>query len=121
MSTKALAALPSDFRDFRGFHRGESILVCGCGSSLSTLIAPERTITIGVNDVGRLFDPDYLVVLNPPAQFTGDRFSYVKKSRAKAIFTQLNLELEHPNVVRFRLGQRGGTDLSNPETLPFTR
>ena len=121
ISTKALAALPSDFRDFRGLHRGESILVCGCGSSLSTLIAPERTITIGVNDVGRLFDPDYLVVLNPPAQFTGDRFSYVKKSRAKVIFSQLNLELDHPHVVRFRLGQRGGTDLSNPETLPFTR
>ncbi len=121
ISTESLAAQPTLFKDFRGFHRGESILVCGCGSSLSTLIAPERTITIGVNDVGRLFDPDYLVVLNPPAQFTGDRFSYVKKSRANAIFTQLKLELEHPHVVRFRLGQRGGTDLSDPETVPFTR
>src|SRR5258708_23502620 len=121
MPEKSADALPRDFKGFRSYHAGKSILVCGCGSSLLKLTAPEREITIGVNDVGRLFDPDYLVVLNPPGQFTGDRFSYVKRSRARAIFTQLELEIDHPHVVRFRLGRRAGADLSDPEALPFTR
>jgi hypothetical protein len=112
---------PTELRGFRDYHRGETILVCGCGASLSEIIAPERLITIGVNDVGRLFDPDYLVVLNPPPQFTPDRFRYVAQSRAKAIFTQLNLPIQHPHIVRFRLGQRAGTDLSDADVLPYTR
>ncbi|MFZ0304742.1 MAG: glycosyltransferase [Terracidiphilus sp.] len=115
------AEIPRSLRAFQGFHSGETILVCGCGSSLAQLIAPERTITIGVNDVGRLFDPDYLVVVNPRTQFSAGRFAYVEKSRAKAIFTQLELGIKHPNLVRFRLGQRAGTEFANPDVLPFTR
>jgi len=117
----APAGVPREVRDFRGRHSGETLLVCGCGSSLSQLVAPERVVTIGVNDVGRLFDPDYLVVLNPRQQFTGDRFRYVEQSRAKAIFTQLDLGISHPHVVRFRLGYKGGTDFSDADSLPYTR
>jgi glycosyltransferase involved in cell wall biosynthesis len=113
--------LPREFRDFRECHAGETMLVCGCGSSLSQIISPERLITIGVNDVGRLFDPDYLVVLNPPGQFTHDRFQYVEHSRAKAVFTQLDLKIDHPHIVRFRLGRRADVDLSDPNVLPYTR
>ena len=111
----------SELRQFRGRHGGETILVCGCGSSLSSIAAPERFVTIGVNDVGRLFDPDYLVVLNSRHQFTGDRFRYVEDSRAKVIFSQLDLGVSHPHKVHFRLGHRGGTDFSDPDTLPHTR
>lgn len=113
--------LPREFKDFRGFHAGETLLVCGCGSSLSQIVAPERLVTIGVNDVGRLFHPDYLVVLNPAQQFSGDRFRYIEKSRARAVFTQLDLQIPHPQVIRVRLGQRGGTDFSDPNLLPYTR
>ena len=113
--------IPQLFRDFRGYHDGETVLVCGCGASLSHVIAPERVITIGVNDVGRLFDPDYLLVVNPRTQFTAGRFTYIERSRAQAIFTQLDLRLEHPRVVRFRMGTRAGTEFDNPDLLPFTR
>jgi glycosyltransferase involved in cell wall biosynthesis len=112
---------PHDFRAFRGYHAGETMLVCGCGASLSEIIAPERLITIGVNDVGRLFDPDYLLVVNPPSQFAHDRFRYVAESRASAVFTQFDLGISHPRIIRFRLGQRGGADISDPDTLPYTR
>jgi len=113
--------LPRELRDLRGFHEGESILVCGCGSSLSQLVCPEKFITIGVNDVGRLFQPDYLVVLNPRNQFQGDRFRFVEESRARAIFTQLDLGIHHPHVVKIRLGKFGGVDFSDPTSLNFTR
>ena len=112
---------PRDFASFRNYHEGEIMLVCGCGSSLTTVIAPERFPTIGVNDVGRLFDPDYLVVINPRTQFSGDRFHYVETSAAHAIFTQLELGISHSNIVRFQLGKRGGTDVGDGCSLPYTR
>ena len=59
---------------FQGRHEGESIVVCGCGPSLTELAEPQCFVTIGVNDVGRLFDPNYLVVVNPRSQFKSDRF-----------------------------------------------
>jgi len=65
----------STIRDFHARHAGGTIIVCGCGTSLNELTDPQRFITIGVNDVGRRFDPTYLVVVNPPRQFAADRFS----------------------------------------------
>ena len=108
--------------DFRDIHDGEIIVVCGCGESLNEFAQSERYTTIGVNDVGRRFDPNYLVVVNPPLQFTGDRFRYVQTSRAEYVFTQLdNLGIPHPHIVKFRLGSYGGTDFSNPEVLHYTQ
>ncbi|MDH5182110.1 MAG: hypothetical protein OEY07_20815, partial [Gammaproteobacteria bacterium] len=106
---------------YRNAHAGETIIVCGCGASLNELHDPAAYITIGVNDVGRQFDPDYLVVLNNKHQFRNDRFKYVADSRAKTVFTQLNLGIRHPNIVKFRLGQRGGTDIAGLDSLPYTR
>lgn len=106
---------------FQDIHQGATIVVCGCGESLNELAQPERFITIGVNDVGRKFQPDYLVVVNPPNQFSGDRFSYVESSQAKYLFTQLNLGLARENIVKFQLGAYGGTDFSLPEVLHHTQ
>jgi GT2 family glycosyltransferase len=114
MSARSLAS-------FRDCHQDGTIVVCGCGSSLNELEQPGRFITIGVNDVGRLFDPNYLVVVDPRPRFKGDRFHYVETSRAEYLFTQLpDLGLPHPNVVNFRLGQKGGTDFSDPNVLHYS-
>jgi len=114
--------LPARLEAWRDYHRGRTVVVCGCGVSLNDFKEPERFITIGVNDVGRLFQPTYLVVLNPPRQFSGDRFRFVQHSRAAALFTQLDLGVRHPHIVRFRLGQRGGSDpLADPTRLHFAR
>jgi SAM-dependent methyltransferase len=112
---------PWTFAEWRDHEAGGTFVVCGCGESLNLLEQPERFITIGVNDVGRLFQPDYLVVLNPRQQFTGDRFRYVETSRARAVFTQLHLGIAHPRLVRFRQGVYGGTNLADPNTLPVTQ
>ena len=106
--------------EYRGRHAGKTILVFGCGASAAKVVVPEGCITIGVNDLGRLFDPDYLVVLNTRQQFHGDRFRFVEESRASAVFSQLELGIQHPQQVQFKLGKRGGTDLSCPDTLPHT-
>ncbi len=114
------APLPRDLAGYRDRHRGETLVVCGCGRSLNSLEDPRRFVTVGVNDVGRRFDPTYLVILNPRSQFKDDRFRYVEASRSRALFTQLDLGVPHPHVVRFKLGRRGGTDLSDPSSLPYT-
>lgn len=120
----SLAGRPSintaQLADFRDRHRGEAIVVCGCGESLKSLDSPERFVSIGVNDVGRMFQPTYLVVVNPPGQFAAGRFRYVEQSRAQALFTQLDLPVPHPRVVRVALGTRGGTDFSDPNVLHYT-
>lgn len=105
---------------FYNFHLGQTIIVCGCGESLNDFAEPERFITIGVNDVGRRFQPNYLVVVNPRNQFSSDRFLYVETSNAEYIFTQLDLDLKHRNVVKFELGTFGGTDFSNSNVLHYT-
>src|SRR5262245_171519 len=106
---------------FRDVHRGATVVVCGCGESLNELTDPESFITIGVNDVGRRFHPNYLVVVNPRHQFTGDRFNFVENSQADYIFTQLELRLARDNIVTFNLGTNGGTDLNDPNVLHFTQ
>lgn len=107
--------------DFRNVHEGSTIVVCGCGESLNELTQPQRFITIGVNDVGRRFDPNYLVVVNPRDQFSGDRFKYVESSKASYLFTQLDLGLSRENVIRFNLGVHGGTDLTDANVLHYTQ
>ena len=106
---------------FRGIHSGGKIVVCGCGVSLKGFELPERFVTIGVNDVGRLFQPKYLVVVDPPSRFKGDRFQYVETSQAEYLFTQLTgLGLAHPNIVNFRLGKKDGVDSSDPNVLHYS-
>jgi GT2 family glycosyltransferase/SAM-dependent methyltransferase len=105
---------------FQDIHQGKTIVVCGCGESLNDLAQPERFITIGVNDVGRRFQPNYLVVVNPRNQFSGDRFQFVESSQAEYLFTQLDLGVRHPNVVKFRLGAFGGTDFTDKNVLHYT-
>jgi glycosyltransferase involved in cell wall biosynthesis len=111
----------SELAAFRDVHHGEAIVVCGCGPSLKELADPLRQLTIGVNDVGRLFDPTYLVVVNPRSQFKGDRFAYVEHSRAQFLFTQLELGAVAPPVVRFKLGRFGGTDVRAGDVLHYTQ
>lgn len=106
---------------WRGRHAGATMVVAGCGVSLARLKAKPPCPVIGVNDVGRAFQPDYLVVLNTRAQFGADRFRHVAESRARAVFSPFDLGLPHPVPVRFALGARGGVDLSAPGRLPHTR
>ncbi len=106
---------------FRGTHHEVDVVVCGCGESLNELQDPTPFITIGVNDVGCLFDPTYLVVVNPRSQFKADRFRFVEQSRAQYLFTQLDLGRVDPPVVKFTLGKYGGTEIGDGDALPYTQ
>src|SRR5713226_8548372 len=106
---------------FQRIHSEEKLVVCGCGVSLKDLERPEQFLTIGVNDVGRLFQPKYLLVVDSKERFKGDRFHYVETSQAEYLFTQLSdLGISHPNIVNFRLGKKDGTDFLDPNALHYS-
>lgn len=115
------APLPGTYAGFRNLHAGETMLVCGLGTSLNLLAEPERFLTIGVNDIGRRFDPDYLLVLNTRGQFSRERFAYIAGSRARAVFSHLKLDITHPHFMQVVLGTYGAPDFSRPERLAHTR
>lgn len=69
MRETQISAAQRSLAPWRGRHGGSDVVVCGCGPS--AFAPPDGLLTIGVNDIGRLFDPTYLVVLKPPRQYSG--------------------------------------------------
>lgn len=106
---------------FRNLRQFQSIVVCGSGGLLAAVDRPDRFITIGVNDGGHLFHPDYLVVIYGREPLH-DRFCYVETSQARWIFTQrIKFGATHPHIANVRLVSGDGTDSRVAETLPFSR
>src|SRR5579859_6568603 len=109
------------FASFQSVHRGETIVVCGCGESLNDFVKPERFITIGVSDVGRIFQPNYLLLPNQKREYEGDRFHYVETSQAEYIFTYIpDPGVPHTKLIMYRLGKMNGTDFSNANVLHYS-
>lgn len=104
-----------NYSDFRNIHAGEKIVVCGCGTSSSGFLGRhEDFVTIGVNDLCRLFTPTYTVVVNDRTSFNDDRWRHIKSCGSKNIFTHLTKPEQLPvdnrsSIVQLKLGRHGGT------------
>lgn len=110
-------SLVKNIRDFGGIHKDSSIIVCGCGTSLLGFKEYSHNyITIGVNDVPRLFDPNYLVVTDHPGRFHGNRKNVVNNSKAKYLFTCV-AGWRHPHIVHFDLGLKEPKHLDTPDKV----
>lgn len=103
--------------EFTGAHYGEAMVVCGLGSSIRSFRNPERFRTIGVNDIGRAFTPTYLFVMDTPKSFGEERFQFIRESRASYIFTDQDLGLDRPNIVKLAIRQSPTARFDDPETL----
>src|SRR5262249_796467 len=77
---------------------------------------PHRFRTIGVNDIGRAFTPDYLFVMDSPKSF-GERFDFIRSSQARYVFTDHDLGLPRDNVVKFPIRQSAAPRLADPHAL----
>lgn len=111
-----------NFEDFKDYHLGGSITVCGLGESLA-LFDPQGRITIGVNDIGRRFDPTYLLNVNNKSQYKGDRFQYIENSQAQYLFTHTPKEQGQAKIpiVKFEIDPRtGGVEIIDGK-LPHFR
>lgn len=96
-------------------HTGKDIIVCGCGESATLLTEPNRNITIGVNDIQRLFSPNYLVVVNDKVSFSPQRWSFIESTQAEVIFTHLRgLKVDDKRKCIISLGKYGACELDKP-------
>jgi len=105
-----------EYHEFKGKHIGQKILVCGCGESaklIGRIPSDKMPVTIGVNDICRLFTPSYLVVLNDKVGFNEDRWKWIKESSAPYCFTQIpSLKTASPKVI-VKLGRYGSFDFES--------
>jgi hypothetical protein len=96
-------------------HKGSNIIVCGCGESATLLVEPHRNITIGVNDIQRLFSPNYLVVVNDKVSFSQQRWSFIESTQAQVIFTHLRgMKVDDARKCVITLGRYGACELDKP-------
>jgi hypothetical protein len=111
-----------EYSDFLDKHSGGKILVCGCGKSMDLLNNPADFVTLGVNDIGRKFTPNYLVLLNNQHGYKGDRWQYVYGAKAPVIFTHmrdLNIIAKN-NIVQIKLGTFGSLNLEDRTKVDYT-
>ena len=110
-------SLPKSLVDFMGIHKGEKIVVCGCGTSLPDILPYQNEfITIGVNDVPALFDPTYLLVTDHPNRFFGKRRDIVQHSGSRYLFTCTS-GWRHPSLVKFNLGTKELKSLDSSKVI----
>ena len=105
-------------REFIGIHYGQDIIVCGCGTSLLGFEEHHSDyITIGVNDVPKLFEPTYLVVTDHQGRFKEQRRKdLVNNSKAKRLFT-CAAGWRHKNIVHFDLGEKALKNLDSQHKI----
>ena len=106
--------------DFKGIHHGEAIVVCGLGNSIRSLRDPQRFRTIGVNDIERAFTPTYMFCMDAPHTFTPERLQYIQGSQAQFVFTDHDLGISGPHIVRFPIRRAESPRLDDPDVLYLT-
>jgi hypothetical protein len=110
---------PLRLRDFRNIHAREAIIVCGCGVSARRFDKPGFARTIGVNDFGRRFDPDYLLVIDASKKFAPDRYTYIENSGARYVFSDHRHRLLRSQLVHLTIFRCAQPNLDNPNALYF--
>jgi len=109
--------LPKKFVDLHNIHKGEKIVVCGCGMSLLGFKEHHKDfITIGVNDVPTLFNPTYNLVTDHPNRFNDTRKKPINEGDYKYLFTCVG-GWRHKNIVHFDLGAKGSSHLDDPSKV----
>lgn len=112
--------LVKKFIELKNIYKDKKIIVCGCGQSLNDFFNSEyfkmanknNIITIGVNDVPRLFDPTHLVITDHTTRFNKNRIDLINNCKSKSVITCVK-GWNHPRLVYFELGKRGRLELDD--------
>lgn len=103
--------------NYIGAHKDQKVIVCGCGTSLALMKEHHQDIlTIGVNDVPKLFTPTYMVVTDHPQRFSLPRRKIVMECKPKAFFTCVK-GWKNPKLVHFATGSRKLAHLGDPNKV----
>ena len=72
------------FNHFVNIHAGKKAIVMGLGVSTNSIIGMDLSdvITIGVNDIDKVYSPKYALTLDSPQRLGPERSAYLKKTNA---------------------------------------
>lgn len=97
--------------------------ILGLGPTLKTYLEnePEGT-TWGVNDIGKKYPVDYLVIVDKPPRFPPDRMMWIKLAKPVKLWTPWDDWAWHKSFHQFHLARYAGylPSLDNPEEVCFS-
>lgn len=111
---------------FINVHVGKKAVVMGLGTSTSEIIKKDlsNVITIGVNDIGIVYTPKYLLTLDMSQRFQPQRSNAIKNTGAEYLFTQETSWTQVPElkdrIVIIKLGNRMLTNIDNSDILDYS-
>lgn len=111
---------------FIGKHAGQKALVMGLGTSTNEIISEDlsQLITIGVNDIDKVYSPKYLLTVDFSGRFHSDRAETIRNSACEYFFTQIdewkNVKSLNGRVVMIKLGNRQLGNIDNHGVLDFS-
>lgn len=102
-------------------HIGQRFIVCGLGESLREYNYTNFTdedVFIGVNDICREWQIDYLVCIDSNNSFNSDRWRYIENNHAEAVFSHIDLPIkDKEKLVKIDFSNRNVYDLASPNKL----
>lgn len=100
------------YSQFVNLYKNQTIIIAGCGPSVIDFQFPNNIKIMGLNDFNRYHTSDFLVCVNEPQTFLGDRWDFIKNTSANFVFSQIeNLPINDSNkLIHIRLGDYRGTD-----------
>lgn len=107
-------------------HTGKKAIVMGLGESTNLIIEEDLSdfVTIGVNDISRVYDPMYVVTVDMSNRLGSVRSEGVINMKSQYLFTQIKEWEKVPKlagkVVLFKLGSKDLKNLNNHGTLDFS-
>lgn len=110
-----------DFEEIIKKYRSDKpIIVCGLGTSLSLLAKPNDFITIGVNDIERMFTPTFLLLANVRTEFPKSRFYFIEHTKAKEVFSCYPVFVDNIEEVAYRLGDYRKADIDSDKGIDYS-
>lgn len=75
-----------ELEKWRDCHKGQDMIVCGCGPSVAELPRTLDIPTIGVNDIWSYHECNYILMLDGPKAFTPNRVNRIAASKPEQWF-----------------------------------
>ena len=102
----------------------KNVYVGGCGKSVNSIFrdinSDKNSKVIGVSDVERLLNVDYLIISNHKYQYSRDRYHYIENSNASHIFTPFpSITSINPIIVYCKPGKYGGTNFADRNEIDY--
>lgn len=114
------------FSEFANIHSGKRALVLGLGVSTKQIVGKDTRdlITIGVNDIGSIYTPKYLLTVDMSSRFQPQRSMAIRDTEAEYLFTHIEEWKKATRlmdkVVSFKLGARSLQNINNIGVLDFS-